>query len=369
MKKATVTAVAILIVGSLGLGYLAGNGGQRTVTSTSFLTSHQTIVSTLTLGSPSSSRSGSVATSIDYNSSLGIELTMSIGKTMISQGEGIPMYLALENTLARQNNLSLPGGTKNPPRLEPCNPLPLGVAIFRGNYDAGNLSRGQALGFLWGPNTPVNCPAYGYIFSMPPMSSEVTFPTNATFSATANMTYWGYWTHDKGSVFRPFSPGLYTVEGEDWWGQVTLLHFEVVQDQSPLDCATIASNSSYVGYTNGSASQGPLKLDAYYLSERANDTVVLALSNTGNTNLTTYDTASVGFLYSPYIFNPNSPQAQTWRYYAPNGTLGYPAIFYPNQCVLISITLNSFPQSPLSIYFNDNQTQMFTFGPLPRIMQ
>jgi hypothetical protein len=367
MRKATATAIAILVAGSLGLGYLAGSAGQNTVTSTSVLTSHQTAISTVTLGSSSSSGSGFATTSIDYNSTLGIELTMSIGEITIIQGAGIPMYLALENTLARQNNLSLPAGTNNPPRLEPCIPLPLGVEIFRGNYDTGNLSRGQALGLLWGPNTPVSCPAFGHTFSMPPMSSEVTFPANATFAATASMTYWGYWTYDKGNVFRSFSPGIYTIEGEDWWGQVTLLHFQVVQDQSPLDCSTIASNSSYVGYANGSAGQGPLKLDAYYLSAQVNDTVVLALSNTGNTTLTTYDTTSVGFLYSPYIFNPHSHQAQTWRYYAPNGTLGYPAIFYPNQCVLISITLNSSPQYPLSIYFNDNQTQTFTFGPLPPV--
>ena len=79
-----------------------------------------------------------------------------------------------------------------------------------------------------------------------------------------NMTYWGYWTYDKGDVFRPFSPGVYTIEGEDYWGQATFLHFRVVENQSPLNCATIATNSSFVGYTNGSAGPGPLKLDAYY---------------------------------------------------------------------------------------------------------
>jgi hypothetical protein len=292
---------------------------------------------------------------------------MSIGKSTISQGQGIPMYLSLENTLDRQNNLSLPGGVSNPPRLDPCSPLPLGVGIIQGNYDIGNLSQGTSLGLL-GPNTPVSCPSYGYSFSMPPMSSEVAFPSaeGVTIPAATNMTYWGYWAYDGGHVFRPFSPGIYTIEGEDWWGQVTLLHFRVVQNQSPLDCATIASDPSYVGYTNGSASQGPLKLDAYYLNPQMNDTVALALTNTGNSTLTTFDTVSVGFTYSTYIFNPNATQVQTWRYYAPNGTLGYPAIFYPSQCVLISITLTlPFPLLPLDIYFSDNETQMFTLGQLP----
>jgi hypothetical protein len=152
-------------------------------------------------------------------------------------------------------------------------------------------------------------------------------------------------------------------------GQVTILHFQVVENQNPLDCATIASNSSFVGYTSGSAGPGPLKLDAYYRNPRINNTAVLALSNTGNSTLTTYDTASVGFglpYYLPFIFSPTASQTDTWRYFAPNGNLGYPASFYPNECVLVSITYSSPSPSlqvPLTLSFADNQTQTFTFDP------
>ena len=359
-----------MVATSFGVGYLAGNAGERTVTSTSVVTSRQTTVSSITARMSSSSSLGPAETS-DYNSSLGVELTMTLGNNTISQSDGISMYLSLENTLERQNNLSLNLGVEpNPPRLMPCSPLPFGVAIFEGNYEIGNLSEGNSLGRLWGPNTPVNCPTYGYNIFMPPMSGEFgTFASGNSVSvipASTNMTYWGYWTYDAGDVFQSFSPGVYTIEGEDWWGQATLLHFQVVQNQNPLDCATIASDSPYVGYTNATTDNGPLKLNTYYLNPRMSDRVILALTNTGNSTLTTtHDTGSVGFFgFSPGIFNPDSTLSGRWQYYGPNGTLGFPAIFYPDQCVLIVLTLSSsYPQFPFRIYFSNNMTQEFTFTP------
>ena len=91
---------------------------------------------------------------------------------------------------------------------------------------------------------------------------------------------------------------------------------------------------------------------------------MLALTNTGNSTLISAGTTSVssGFNFFGYFFSPDLSQANTWRYYAPNGTLGYPAFFYPNQCVLISATL-PFPEASLSLSFSDNQTQTFTIGP------
>lgn len=128
---------------------------------------------------------------------------------------------------------------------------------------------------------------------------------------------------------------------------MTVLHFQVDEDEYPLTCATIATNSSFVGYTNDTVGTGPLKLEAYYENPRVNDTVILALSNTGNSTLAvlTGDTGSFYFAYTPYEFSPDASQVQRWQYYAPNGTLSYPAFFYPNQCVLISMTMSS-PQFP-----------------------
>jgi len=316
---------------------------------------------------------GTVLSTSDYNSSLGIRLTLSVAQST-PQNDGVSMNVSLYNTLATLNNLSASQegltafglGVANQ-NLKPCSGLPIGVEIFQGNYVSGNLSHGEPL-TLFFPGIP-NCPtSTGYQLSFAPLSDNITSPINInpTNRASANVAYWGYWTDQGGEAFRSFSPGVYTMEGEDWWGQVTVLHFQVVDDQNPLDCATIASNSSFVGYTNGSAGIGPLKLETYYQNPRTSNTVVLALSNTGDTmvGLLSYDTSSLHFGSAYYQFSPDGSQIQSWRYYAPNGTLSYPAFFYPNQCVLISVTLSTlFPQVPLTIGFTGTLTQTFTFSP------
>jgi len=306
-------------------------------------TSLQTIISTLTAS--------------DYNSSLGLELTMSIAPATLSENGGVSLYLSLNNTLATQNNLTRPAGRNLPPSsYETCSQLPVGAAIFQGNYDAGNASQGESLGLISPNEEDVNgCTGFPNAWSFAPMSNDLAYPG----PAASNSIYWGYWTYDKGDVFLPFSPGVYTIEGLDLWGQAIILHFQVEASQNPFDCATIATNSSFVGYTNGSAGPGPVKLDAYYRSLGIGNTIVLALTNTGNSTLT-------GFPYTNefFTFSPNTSQTDTWRYYAPNGTLGYPALFYPEQCVLIGETFSPPPTSAtLTLGFSNNQTQTFTMDP------
>ena len=143
--------------------------------------------------------------------------------------------------------------------------------------------------------------------------------------------------------------------GEDYWGQSVLLHFRVVGDQNPLDCAAIASNSSFVGHTNFYPMGGPLKLEGYYQNLRSNNTVVLAFSNPGESKVTLL---SLSAHYGEYNFSPDGNRIGSWHYLAPNGTLSYPAIFMPHECALISLTSSPpFPQLPLTLSFADNQTQ------------
>ena len=326
----------------------------------------ESTTSTMTTSTMSFQTSFATLTTSDYNSSLGLELIMNIAPTALSENDGVSVYASLNNTLATQNNLTRPAGTSLPSSsYETCSKLPVGVAIFRGNYDVDNASQGDSLGLI-SPNEEVvnGCAGFPNSWSLAPMSNDLAPSAGPPLPASTNATYWGYWTFDNGDVFRPFSPGVYTIEGQDYWGEATFLHFQVVENQNPLDCATIASNSSFVGYTNGSAGPGPLKLDAYYQNPPSNGTVVLALTNTGNSTLTSDGTTSVssGFNFFGFFFSPDWNQTNTWRYYAQNGTLGYPAFFYPDQCVLISATLSS-PEASLSLSFSDNQTQTFTVNP------
>lgn len=324
----------------------------------------------LTASSTSLRTSPKQLTRSDYNSSLGLELTMSIAGGTLSENEGISMYLSLGNMLATQNNLIRPAGRNLPSSsYETCSQLPFGAAIFQGSYDVANASKGEPLGLISPNGKNVNgCAGFPNSWSLAPMSNDLTYPAGSAAPAAMNVTYWGYWTSNGGDVFRPFSPGTYTVEGQDLWGQVTILHFQVVANESPLDCATIGLNSSFVKNMNFSASPGPLKLGGFFENLRTNSTLVLEFSTTGNSTLSVGDpyTQSIQFGFGPFLFSPNSTQEGRWQYYSPNGTLGYPAIIYPNQCSLVSVTLQPFQSHfaglPL-IFAIGNQTQTFTINP------
>jgi hypothetical protein len=321
---------------------------------------------------------GTVLSTSDYNSSLGLRLTLNIGRSTLPQDEGVSMSISLDNTLNTQNNV-----TRGKPislNLGPCPVLPLGVGIFQGNYDIGNVSQGEPLGLV-SPGS-YSCPATGVAvrYSFAPLSDKATpVGQQTTEEVASSIEYWGYWTGQPpfypptNAAFQSFSPGIYTMVGEDDWGQVTVLHFRVIANDSPLDCATITSNSSFMAGKNFSATAGPLSLESYYQNPRSNNTVVLALSNTGGSALTllffgnystTYGGGQVNHGSTSYEFSPDAGQIQRWQYYAPNGTLSYPAVFYPNECSLISVTLPyAFAHVPLTIGFTDNQNQTFTFNP------
>jgi len=360
-KRLTVIFLAtILLVAALGavLAYRYYDNGVTGTTRTS------SSVSSL----------NQVLSASDYNSSLGLVLTLSISNGTIPQDDGISLHVALNNTLATQNSLLPPQNgsslwtpNSNVPSwdLQVCTWYPIGVEIFQGNYASGNLSQAEPLDLI-APNAPfANCADHVRTeVSFAPLSGNITSPVAWWVNqSAAGQEYWGSWGQ---GTFHSFEPGTYTAVGEDWWGQVAILHFQAIPDQIPLDCATIVSNPSFVGYTNGSASAGPLKLEAYYQDTRVNDTVVLALSNKGNATLAVsgFDTTSFHFGSTPYSFSPNGSRIQSWQYFAPNGTLGYPAVFPPNDCSLISMTLSSpFPQVPLTLTFTNNETQTFTFKP------
>ena len=373
-KSIAVFIAGVLIVAAFWavLTYRSSDKDITKTTETSTSASSQAMASNTTAVSSQEMALSSSA----YNSSLGLRLTLSISNGTIPQDTGISIHISLNNTLPTQNNLSPPQGASasfGPAswNLEPCTTYPIGIEIYQGDYASSNLSQGEPVGLV--TPTGYECADHGLSgISFAPLGGNITSPPDWWINQSrAAVEYWGYWTGSavppkSNAAFRSFPPGIYTVEGEDWWGQVALLHFRAIENENPFDCATIASNSSFVGHTNGSAGAGPLRLEAYYQDTRVNNTVVLALSNTGNSTLTvtSFDTGSLYFGYTPYQFSPGGGQVQRWQYYAPNGTLSYPAFFYPNQCVLINLTLSSpFPQVPLSLGFTDGQTQTFSFKP------
>jgi hypothetical protein len=324
---------------------------------------------------PRTSESALLSTS-NYNSTLGLLLSLSISNGTVQQGDGISLHIALNNTLATQNNLSpalnsLASFGQASWNLLPCTTYPIGVQVFQGNYALGNLSQYVPPLDLLTPGTGQGCPDRGRAaISFAPLSGNITSPVGWWINkSAASIGYWGHWEgvtppSFQNGEFSSFQLGIYTVEGEDWWGQVTLLHFQVVPNEHPLDCTTIASNPAFVESDNFSSSAGPLTLEQYY-ADLQNNTLVLALTTTGNSTLTVSNpyTGSNGF--GPFLFSPNSSLAESFQYYSPNGTLGIPAMVFPGECSLVSMhpAYSQLPFTGITLNFEvGNQEQTFTLN-------
>lgn len=355
-----VVALAVAGIGAILLTSQPSSVGQTTST---------------TIGTPSTGNATSSVLSPN-----GLRLTLSMPDTAFSQGTGVPIDISLFNTLTTANNLTpMNGGTEF--KLGPCTQLPLGVAIFEGNYAANNLSQGTPLGLFY-PGI-YSCPAMFDVdyWLFAPQSDNITLvslqPTgtgNATAprdmwtqEADANLEYWGYWSGQAefypslNASFTSFPPGSYTVAASDAWGQLVILHFNIVPTTVLLTCTSIATNPSFVGYTNASSSSGPLSLQDCYREIGSNNTYLLALSATGN--------SPVSLTYLDYSgnwamqFSANPSQIQTWQFYTPAGILAYPATFQPSQCSLLRVNLPYASQSMvLRLELSDNETQTFTLN-------
>ncbi len=347
----------------------------------------KTATSPAAITTTSSSRT-SVAplTASDYNSSLGLRLTLSISQAVLPQDDGISMTISLANTLTTRNNLSatlsgLESFRDANYNVDPFSRLPIGVELFQGNYAFGNLSQAQPLAPYTVPPSGRTVPPHSVSFAL--MSENFTYVDPQYGSglpsqkASASAEYWGYWDWT-GPVpllqpstklsFHAFPPGVYTIEGEDWWGQATLLHFEVIPNESPFDCASVAKNSSFVSGTNFSASAGPLEVLGYYRVAGSNNTVLLELSTTGDSAVKVDNpyVESFQFGFGPFLFSPNATLVGTFQYYAPNGTLGYPIVVYPGECSLVGITFQPsqvpFVGIPLMFDVGGNETQTVTLN-------
>ena len=196
----------------------------------------------------------------------GLRLSLTISNGVIAEGDSISISITVFNTLPVSNspqptsNLRL--GTSACPTS-----LPLGVGIFQGNFDAGNVSSAQPMG-LYHPGA-YSCPGIpsgGYSYTFEPESDNMslsagtstathTLTDNGTTSvqyfvstpvykaqAAANLQYSGYWTDVNGDIFgenasfHSFGPGEYTIEAVDLWGNEVFAHFQVIPN--PTSSAT-----------------------------------------------------------------------------------------------------------------------------------
>jgi hypothetical protein len=213
--------VAVLVVASLGIGYLSGNDTRATETLTSVSTSTVTSTDTSTSTETSVLTSGvlvptSSASTLNPLTGLSLDLNLST-----DQGRLI-MTVYESNTLDRINNVSYGSSWPNASLFQwtPTNcydPGMEGYEVLHGNYGSNNFTDGQAL-WLQPENLQMQC---GVETGTTGNSSYIFQPLSAR-DVLSGM-YVGYWI--EGETYTPFAPGTYTMLAGDQWGQVAILHF------------------------------------------------------------------------------------------------------------------------------------------------
>ncbi|HKW03948.1 MAG TPA: hypothetical protein VJN71_01495 [Nitrososphaerales archaeon] len=250
----------LAVAGSLYIPSQIAGSSTTTVTVSQQTTTSQAM-SQSTFSSSSSSTKHFVPSpqTIDTtNSTLGLDLSLSLSSTIIPSGSSIEISTSIFNTLSTQNNLSesnywavpyLSSGSCD--TLGNSSLTPEGIDVFSGNYAINNISIANSVlfwaqiscispGVLVGNNYDflINIASYSFLprndsgyyaafYELPTgMVVKGIFPTVVN---TGNITIWANVKPgiDYNTLW-PSQPGTYTVAAGDEWGQLVLLHFQVV---------------------------------------------------------------------------------------------------------------------------------------------
>ena len=206
------------------------------------------------------------------NSTLGLELALSINSTGVPGNDAINVATSIFNTLPTANNLTASNNWKIQYLLSgPCDfgnwtLDPEGIAIFRGYYEMNNISSATPIP-VWariecvvptvGNNTNVytlkNITSYsflpkndsGYLAADYYLSSEII--AKGVFSTQMSAGDITIWASNNSGFFNSLessSPATYTLVAGDEWGQIVLLHFQVISsDNLPTVGSFVASGS------------------------------------------------------------------------------------------------------------------------------
>ncbi len=268
MRKEVVgIVIAILVVASLGAGYLADNADRNTETVTSVstytLTSHQTVTSTSTSTSTEVAPFvPDAATAVGSNGTAGVDLLLAVNATNLKVGQRLGVEVSLFNPLPSAS--SVPVSTANDwpwghpgqdnfsgiPVIfgDPCNPYAfVRTVVLKGDYTPQELPSAANSSLAWQcaeGEAPEN-------MTFSPESSLANVTVSGNFGnftlapriMSISFTTDGYWDLSKFSeqlnqpliclpcqnppIATPFVPGVYTLAVSDQWGQVAVLHLTV----------------------------------------------------------------------------------------------------------------------------------------------
>ncbi|HUK75139.1 MAG TPA: hypothetical protein VLU99_05045 [Nitrososphaerales archaeon] len=224
--------VVVALAGVASVLVVEEGGAASQHSSTSVTSSMSTTAST----SMTSTSSAGVSSTSATSAANGLELFLGLNASSVSAGQWITATVVETNTLTTPNNVS--AAAEWPVAnlaAGPCGHMnePVGIAVLRGNYDAGNVTSGSALQ-VYQPGVTM-CPMIlaaitGYLFQPASDNASVLGSCqsgpcfNETISASVSAS--GYWT-GTGSALTNFPAGVYTVVAGDEWGGVAIVHFTV----------------------------------------------------------------------------------------------------------------------------------------------
>jgi hypothetical protein len=252
-----IVVIAMIIVVGLGVvpsGVLNSASSTTASTSSSSSSTNSIATSRTTGNSTTTSSSSSVTLSSNglnqtieaSNSTLGLELVLSVNSTTIPSEDAISIAASVLNSRPTANNLTastdwpVQGLTSGPCPSGGPSTFPAGIAVFRGYYGMNNLSSAKPLE-IW---PLITCPAEaqlnvtsysflpkddvanysGYpVTSSPPSPARQESYTRIAFGASiyaANGT--GFYSSLDSSL-----PAAYTLVAGDEWGQIVPLYFKV----------------------------------------------------------------------------------------------------------------------------------------------
>jgi hypothetical protein len=264
MRKAKVGIIlTLLVVASLGIGYLAENPTRQTAPSTS-TSSQQTMVSAFTR---ESSTTTSFSTHVSTISSSGLEFSVDLSATAIEPGRPLVANVTLFNTLNESLSLPFAGVPANlTAQIAAWNnhdfacgigglaSYVAGFALFKGHVSADNVSLApdplQLAEEVQVPCGSLIIAQNDSIVFMPD-SENASIPKADPFGDSINLNVttgdssglYGYWNRtsyiccvanaNAPNLFRYLTPGEYTIAAEDIWGDRVFAYFQVIQSPNP----------------------------------------------------------------------------------------------------------------------------------------
>jgi len=236
--------VAILVVVAVVSSGVFSSTASRTESTGVSTSGTTTATSTNSSSSVATSSSNSLNESVKTtNSTVGLELLLSVNSTTIPSEDSVDVSASVINTRPTPANVSasshwpIQGLVSG---LCDFGPGPVGIAFFRGYYGMNNLSSAMGIN-VW---PPVGCPASDFLnatsFLFLPNSDVANYSgyfgshansTRATRSTLVTVDASPYAANDTGLYFSLGSalPSTYTLAAGDEWGQIVLLHFNVVK--------------------------------------------------------------------------------------------------------------------------------------------